>query len=136
MRVVIDTNLFISSLLGKYTSEILNDITQKRYDLILSDKQLDEIIGVLKRPKFKKIIPYEKIEKLEILLKKVSFFVDVEGNISDCRDPKDNFLLEMGINARADFIITGDEDLLVLNPYKNIKIIKYSEFKEILPLIE
>ena len=52
--------------------------------------------------------------------------------ITDCRDPKDNFLLELAVSAEADYIITGDKDLLVLNPYKNINIVSANDFEKIL----
>lgn len=131
MKVVIDSNLLISSLLGKLTSGIINDIILQKYELITSNQQIDEVIGVLKRAKFRDKIPMTKIQELENALKNIGTIVELYGNIFDCRDPKDNFILEMGVSGNSDYIVTGDEDLLILNPYKKIPILKYSEFIEL-----
>ena len=48
--------------------------------------------------------------------------------VEDCRDPKDNFILECALEAQPDYIVTGDSDLLVLHPYKGIKIITPTKF--------
>jgi predicted nucleic acid-binding protein len=63
---------------------------------------------------------------------KVSEIVNINHNIYDCRDEKDNFILEMAINGKVDIIVTGDNDLLILHPYKNISIINYKEFEKIM----
>jgi predicted nucleic acid-binding protein len=54
--------------------------------------------------------------------------VQPSESIDECRDPKDNKYLELAISGHAESLITGDEDLLVLNPFRNIKIITVLEF--------
>ena len=128
MKVVIDSNLFISSLFGKITSKLVQDIVLKKIDLVTSQKQIQEICGVLRRPKFQNKISEKQISELEQIIITHGTIVDTPGMIFDCRDPKDSFILEMAVNGKADFILTGDSDLLELNPYKEIKIIKFSDF--------
>lgn len=128
MKVVIDSNLFISSLFGKITSKLVQDIVIQKFNLVTSQKQINEICGVLRRPKFQNKISEKQVNEIEQIIIKHGTLVDTPGIIFDCRDPKDNFILEMALNGKADFIITGDSDLLELNPYKEIKIIKFSEF--------
>ena len=53
---------------------------------------------------------------------------EIKKHFDDCRDPKDNFLLDLSVAGKANYLITGDEDLLVLNPYRNTKIVNYRDF--------
>ena len=121
MRVVIDTNIWISFLIGKVLYG-LEELLSKEIQVIISDEQLEEIISVLKRPKFKKYFTDKDIKELLFLIQKVSEMVIIEHKITNCRDEKDNFILETALKGKADIIITGDKDLLDLNPYKGIKI--------------
>ena len=98
---IIDSNLLISSLLGKLTSGIINDIILQKYELITSNQQIEEVIGVLKRAKFRDKIPMTKIQELENALKNIGTIVELYGNIFDCREPKDKFILEMGVFHRG-----------------------------------
>ncbi len=59
-------------------------------------------------------------------------FVDITSNITDCRDPKDNKFLELAIDGKADYIVSGDKDLLVLNPYRNMPILNANDFLSLL----
>jgi hypothetical protein len=54
--------------------------------------------------------------------------VEIEESINICRDPKDDKFLELAFSGKADFIVTGDQDLLVLNPFRNIEIITANVF--------
>ena len=63
-----------------------------------------------------------------IQLKLEAEIIIVFEEIDICRDPKDNKFLEVAVNGKADFIITGDKDLLVLNPFQGIEIITVNEF--------
>ena len=56
-------------------------------------------------------------------------FIKIKSTIKACRDPKDDYILALAIDAKAKYILTGDKDLLVLTPFKNISIITLSEFK-------
>ncbi len=128
IRIVIDTNIWISFLIGKTLSG-LEKFLLKKVKVITSDEQIDEITSVLKRPKFKKYFTDDDIVEFLTILLKVSETVIIEHVIHDCRDKKDNFILETALKGKADIIITGDKDLLDLNPYKGIKIISYREFE-------
>lgn len=107
----------------------MQDIVLKKFELVTSQKQIQEIIGVLRRPKFQNKISESRIKEIELIIITHGLIAETPGTIFDCRDPKDNFILEMAINGKADIIVTGDGDLLTLNPYKDIQIIKYVDFK-------
>jgi putative PIN family toxin of toxin-antitoxin system len=83
---------------------------------------------VLFRAKFNKYFTInEREEVAERFL--LSFLqIDVDVVITDCRDPKDNMFLELAISAKAVCLISGDPDLLILNPFRNIPIINAATF--------
>jgi len=132
MKLVLDTNIFISAFYwGGNSEKIINRIIEGVDELFISDQIITEISNVMARPKFKTkpetIIGY--IKTIEKSSKKI--FVD--GKIKDiCRDKDDDDKLECAILANADFIITGDEDLLVLRDYKTVKIVTQKEYLDII----
>lgn len=136
-KVVVDTNIFVSAFLGSKNAKlIVRDIFTGQYALIMSQEQLKEIEKVLQRPKFKKYIhPHELQEFISLLGLKV-FTPSYYGKINDCRDAKDNMILEAAVYGNANFIISGDEDLLVLNPYRWIYILNPVSFIKLIYGIE
>ncbi len=132
MRVVIDTNVWISSLIGKLLAGLKNYVLDGLIEIVTTDEQIEEIVKVLGRPKFSKYFPDKDIEELLYLIQKTSKFVEIECKIEDCRDKKDNFILEIAVSGNADFIVTGDKDLIDLTPYKKTQIISYKEFEKVL----
>lgn len=128
-RFVVDTNVLISALLIKDSSAFKAIQTIEKIGFTLySDQTLEEITQVLQRKKFDKYLTIE--ERQEFILKFVekSESVIMTESITVCRDSKDNKFLELAVSGKADFIITGDEDLLILNPFQNISIMTISEF--------
>jgi len=126
-KIVIDTNLFISALgWGGSPKRLIDDVIKGKYKLILSTRQLSEIIKVLDYPKFD--FTEQQKHKLIVLLYKVSTVLKItkEPKISD--DPKDNIILAPADVMQIDYIITGDDDLLRLKVYKKAKIIKIKDF--------
>ena len=123
-KVVVDTNIFVSAFLGSKNAKlIVRDIFAGQHIIIMSHEQLQEIKTVLLRPKFSKYIhPYELDEFLSLLSLKI-IVPSKYGRISDCRDAKDNMILETAVYGNADFIISGDEYLLTLNPDRWISIL-------------
>ena len=132
MKAVIDTNIWISFLIGKLLAGLDDYIFEGLLEVVISDEQLEEITSVLRRPKFRKHFSTDDIEEFLSLLYKSAQIVEVHHTIRDCRDEKDNFILETAIRGKADYIVTGDKDLLVLNPYRGKKIIDFREFEGII----
>jgi len=99
--------------------------------LLFSLSTLAELEEVLWRNKFDRYISYE--ERKQFLTGLILHSTPIETNetISKCRDPKDNKFLELAVCGKANFIISGDEDLLVLNPFRNIQIITPDSFLKI-----
>jgi putative PIN family toxin of toxin-antitoxin system len=132
VKAVIDTNIWVSFLIGKLLIGLDDYILDGLLEVVISDEQLGEITTVLRRPKFCKHFSSDDIEEFLSLIYKTSVIVDIHHAIKDCRDEKDNFILETAIRGRVDYIVTGDKDLLVLNPYRGKKIIEFREFENIL----
>lgn len=131
MRVVIDTNVWISFLIGKFLVGLSDAIIDNRVQILFSEALFAELVEVLQRPKFKKYFSGVAIEQLIVLLHEKVEWVDVASHFNDCRDEKDNFLLDLAVSGRANYLITGDEDLLVLNPFHGLEIIDYRSFQNI-----
>lgn len=99
---------------------------------MFSAELFNEFITVLKRPKFQKYFNVEQVKELLSVLSTKVEFIEITENFSDCRDKKDNFLLDLCVSGRADYLITGDKDLLDLNPFHNTQIINITTFKELI----
>ena len=130
IRVVVDTNIWIGFLIGKALSglsEALND----RIRILFSEELFDELVEVLQRPKFKKYFSQNDIMELISLIHLKTERIEIKERFEDCRDPKDNFLLDLCVSGDADYLITGDDDLLALNPFRGVEIINYRNFREI-----
>jgi len=129
MRVVIDTNIWISFLIGKSLGGLSEAIIAERITILFSEELFAELLEVLQRPKFKKYFSSTAIEELIVLLYDQIEWVDITCHFEDCRDKKDNFLLDLSVSGRADYLVTGDEDLLILNPFHGVKIVSYRTFQ-------
>lgn len=132
MRVLIDTNIWISYLLGGLLKGLDGKIFSKEIKIVVSDEMLKELSEVLSRPRFKNIFTAERIKELYSLLDNYAVLVSPSQRVSACRDKKDNFLLEVALEGKAGYLITGDEDLLVLNPFHNTRIVRPKDFEEML----
>ncbi|MBE9461692.1 putative toxin-antitoxin system toxin component, PIN family [Dyadobacter subterraneus] len=128
VRIILDTNLWISFLITKDLSKLDDIIFSKRAILIFSSELLEEFLEVAQRPKFRRFFPQKDVEEILKTIEEHAEFVFVTSKIEVCRDPKDNFLLGLSIDGSADFLLTGDKDLLDLNPFQNTSIITISEF--------
>ena len=126
---VIDTNTLISAfLLPNSTSRKAIDKAISIGIIVISNDTINEFSDTFIRSKFDKYISLEL--RLEIIeeFKFIAKLVSANILITACRDPKDNKFLELAVSSKATYIITGDADLLVLNPFENISIITASHF--------
>ena len=138
LRVVLDTNVFVSGLLSKtgLPAKILDAWRAGQYLLITSPPIVTEIKRVLETPRIKEkyLITRGDIEPLIILLEKDAVIVpghtDVKNAIPD--DPSDEMFLACAMDAAADCIVSGDRHLLDISQYKGIPIITVNEFEKML----
>lgn len=128
-RVVLDTNVLISAALSPHGKPfaclawVLDNAT-----LITSRELLDELDTRLARPKFSKYLNDPQRRAFVADLALASAMVEVRGVIKVCRDPDDDKLLEMAIAGGADCLVTGDQDLLILNPFRGVPVLTPAQF--------
>ena len=94
----------------------------------MSQDLADELADVLARPRF---IRYSSLQEGKTLLDNLmrqTEWVQITERVQACRDPNDDKILELAVNGRADYIVTGDDDLLVMNPFRRIAIVTPAEF--------
>ena len=130
MRAVIDTNLWISFLLGKKVADLLTLIQSGRIEVVTDARQIAEIEDVLSRPKIKKLIGPQRLAIMLRFIHRKAMLVAPKRRIKACRDPNDDYLLEIAVEAKAPFLVSGDDDLLALDPFRSVRIVSYRDFKE------
>ncbi|PIR39905.1 MAG: putative toxin-antitoxin system toxin component, PIN family [Alphaproteobacteria bacterium CG11_big_fil_rev_8_21_14_0_20_39_49] len=133
MRFVCDTNVIISALLiGTSLPARALQEAEKTGSVLYSTPVLEEISTVLStvlsRPKFSKYIDEDDITGFLARIHRSWHKIAFNCVITDCRDSKDNKFLEVAVSGGADIIISGDQDLLTLHPYRNIKILTPADF--------
>ena len=127
-RVILDTNLWISFLISRKLVLIDNLILNGKIKLIFSTELIEEFISVARRPKFEKYFSEFEIKEILRLFDSYGTLVNVEIEVHKCRDEKDNFLLALAIESKANYLITGDSDLLSLDNIEKTKILSWTEF--------
>ncbi len=131
-KIIVDTNVWISFLLGKHLSTLKNSLLNAYVNIYFSAELYEEIIKVVNYPRIKKYVPENDFFELISLFRGKIIFTAPNISINECRDPKDNFLLELAVSAKADYLVTGDLDLLALNPFRGVKIVEPGEFEKVL----
>ena len=132
-RYVFDSNVIISALLfntsvpGQAFTQSLDNGT-----ILISQSLVEELNDVLGRDKFNRYVAREERESfLESLIREFELVEIIEA-VQACRDPKDDRILELAVNGNASFVVTGDDDLLVLNPFRDIQIVTPARLLELL----
>ena len=131
-RFVVDTNVLISALLFKTSVPFQAiELAEKLGIILYSEATLNELEQVLNRKKFNKYLSLE--DRQVFLLKFISSsqLVSITENITVCRDEKDNKFLELAVSGNANVIVTGDLDLLILNPFQAVEILTPDMFIDI-----
>lgn len=104
------------------------DLSLRTGTVLLSLAVLAELYDVLNRKRFRRYVSEEDLRRLLAALTGEAEWVDTDLPIRACRDPKDDKFLELAVSGRADYIVTGDSDLLILNPFQGIQILSPEQF--------
>ncbi len=128
-KIIVDTNIWISFLITNNFPGLGEWIKSGRIRIVYSDELLEEFLLVAKRPKFRKHFTTKDIQQIFALYEYYGdhFLVDIEVN--ECRDLKDNFLLSLAVKSDADFLLTGDHDLLTIKQIGKTKITSWIDFQ-------
>ena len=132
IKVIFDTNVWISFLIGKKLVLIKDYISSGEIKIVVTQQLLDEIKEVSGRPAIKKYFPQNAVTELIILLNAIAIKIEIATTHFDCKDPKDNFLLDLIDFSEADYLVTGDKFLLELNPFMTATILKPADFVKVL----
>lgn len=128
-RVVFDTNIIVSALMfpKSLPRKVIDQVDSLGTILVSYDTML-ELNEVLTRKKFERYFSQEQRLNFVAKLFGKAEMVEILELVEICRDPKDDKFLELAVNGRANYLITGDQDLLVLNPFQETLIITVSQF--------
>ena len=128
-RVVIDTNVLISAaLLADSVPARARNHAIRYGQLVASEQTFAELTGRLLAPKFDRYVSRAVRETLLKRLQPIIEIVPIIQVVRACRDPRDDMYLEAAVNGRADVVVTGDKDLLVLHPFAGIAIVTPSNY--------
>jgi putative PIN family toxin of toxin-antitoxin system len=129
MRCVVDTNVFVSAAV--FPNSIPSQAVRRalnREVVLASEPTLQELTEVLSRSKFDAYISRKERSLFLAQLGSVAEIVSIIQLVRECRDSKDDKFLELALNGRADVIITGDGDLLEMNPWRGIETLLPAEY--------
>jgi putative PIN family toxin of toxin-antitoxin system len=121
--VLVSAAIFPNSMPGHAMREAL-----RRGQLLLSEATAEEVAEVLSRPKFDSYVHPQTRRRFLAALVRRSLVVDANQSVKVCRDPKDDKFLDLAVCGGASFLVTGDKDLLALNPFQGISIVTPARF--------
>ena len=129
IKVIFDTNVWISFLIGKRLAFIKNFIADGKFTIVITDQLLEEIKEVTSRERLKKYFPQESVKELIEILQTIGKNIEIKPTHFISKDLKDNFLPDLVDFSKADYIVTGDKGLLLHNPFKTATILTPSNFE-------
>ena len=131
-RFIFDTNVIVSAVLRPQSQpNVALKKAQNLGTLLVSPNTWLELETVLSRPKFNRYITLEERQTFLLDFSQTVELILIDSfSTKECRDPKDNQYLELAVNGQAECLITGDQDLLILNPFRGISILSIWEFME------
>ncbi|MBK7381772.1 MAG: putative toxin-antitoxin system toxin component, PIN family [Flavobacteriales bacterium] len=129
LRVVVDPNVLISFLIGKRIKALQPLFYDKRFVIIMDDLLLDELDQVARRPKFRKYFPVKEVDELVYVIELNSERHAAATKIEPVsRDAADDYLLSLCKRTKAHVLLTGDDDLLVLEKHGRTRIMNARTF--------
>lgn len=132
IKVIFDTNVWISFLIGKRLVNIKKYISSGSLIIVASPQLLQEIIEVTKREKIKKYFPADAVKELIALIENIGYIISPVEAYKFKTDPKDSFLLDLAVESKADYLVTGDKALLKLSPFYQTKIVTPTDFEKLI----
>jgi putative PIN family toxin of toxin-antitoxin system len=129
MRVVLDTNIFVSILIRPgNTLRALTQILDRQATILYSVDSLTELVAVLRRGKFSRFTSFDEAAELIADIVRTGELVEVNLHLTQSRDASDDKFLSLAVAGHADYLITGDKDLLVLGRIESATIVSPAQF--------
>ena len=130
IRVIIDTNIWISSLIGRQLNSLQELLSYPTIELVVTERLMQEVLLVARRPKFAKYFRSEDVEQLQKWMSQNMTNVPLGKIPARCRDPKDDYLLELAIQSKAIYLVSGDSDLLEMETIGECRIMTVRQFEQ------
>ena len=135
MKILFDTNLWISFMIGKRLSTLADVLYRSDVEVYVSEQLLNEIRTVIARPKFDHLISTETRYNFFEMVYNVCHMTNINVEaVTPIRDIKDVYLLSIAESVPVDYIVSGDKDLTDLHEHAGIPILKYSELLALLEM--
>ena len=133
MKIILDCNIWISFLIGHQAQWVQRILTDLRFDVYVCDELLEEIHSVSSRDKIRARVRDDELDDFFRIIYAFCRIVKIEQKAqSKIRDPKDLYLLSLAESIGADFVVSGDADLLDLKQHKQTKMLKLVDFKKLM----
>jgi putative PIN family toxin of toxin-antitoxin system len=100
-----------------------------KIELVFCNELLAELVEVINRPKLRRFFTVEDWALIFEIIERYAIYIPVTSSTTLCRDPKDNFLLSLAKDSRANYLLTGDNDLLVLKIFETTQIVTIADFQ-------
>lgn len=128
-RFVFDTNAFVSAaLIKRSVPRRAFDKALKQGKVLVSQATIEELNNVLRREGFDRYVTEDERVEFIAALARQARLVEITETITECRDPKDNKFLELAVSGDAACIVSGDDDLLALHPFRGILVLTPRQF--------
>lgn len=131
---IFDSNIWISYLITRRLDKLVSVILQHHLTVLTSRQLIEEIQGVLLRPKFKKYIKRSDIKEFVAIHLKLCSFVETDVTANVLKDPKDNFLLDLYDVGKATILVSGDKEFLNEASQLNYQVMTLREFELTYPI--
>jgi uncharacterized protein len=130
LKIIIDTNLWVSFIISNKLNVLDTLLYSEKVRILFSEELIIEIRQTITKPKLKKYFGTNALDEMLRAFEPFVDFIKVKSTITLCRDPKDNFLLALAKDGKANYLLTGDSDLLELQIFGKTQIITISNFME------
>ena len=130
LKIIIDTNLWVSFIISKKLNLLDSILFTGKARLLFNKELISEIQETITKPRLKKYFGTNALDEMLSAFEPFIDLIKVKSTVTVCRDPKDNFLLELAKDGKADYLLTGDNDLLELKKIGKTKIVKMANFIE------
>ena len=133
MKVIFDCNIWVSFLIGHHLPTVRKMLTSPTIEVYCCPQLMAEVVDVVSRDKIRRYTTNAEVEDLLRIIRAYCLNVELSHEAkSAVRDPKDLYLLSLAEAIGADYLISGDADLLVLGQHGVTKLVKLSEFRSLL----
>ena len=128
LKLVIDTNLWISFIISKKLNQLEPILLTENCRILFSMELIEELEATIKKPKLQKYFSEDALEEMLTIFDPCIDLIKIKSKIEICRDPKDDFLLALAKDGKANLLLTGDNDLLEIGKFGITSIIKIADF--------